>query len=36
MPLKNSEFWKSHGITTWGPVPVVFFRTTRGLKLLDA
>jgi membrane-associated protease RseP (regulator of RpoE activity) len=34
-PLKNSEFWKERGITTWGPIPVVFFRTSRGLKLLD-
>jgi membrane-associated protease RseP (regulator of RpoE activity) len=36
MPLHDSEKWKKRGITTWGPVPlIIFFRSTRGLGLLD-
>ena len=36
MPLRDSEKWKKRGITTWGPVPlIIFFRSTRGLGLLD-
>jgi membrane-associated protease RseP (regulator of RpoE activity) len=36
LPLQNSEAWRKRGITTWGPIPLaIFFRTTRGLNLLD-
>ncbi len=36
LPLQNSEAWRRKGITTWGPIPLaIFFRTTKGLKLLD-
>ncbi len=36
LPLQSSEAWRKRGITTWGPVPLaIFFRTTRGLNLLD-
>lgn len=36
LPLQNSEAWRKRGVTTWGPIPLaIFFRTTRGLKLLD-
>ncbi len=36
LPLQNSEAWRRRGITTWGPIPLaIFFRTTRGMKLLD-
>ena len=38
LPLKDSEKWRSRGVTVGGlqGIPlVVFLRTTRGLKLLD-
>ncbi|NPV61237.1 MAG: peptidase M50 [Methanotrichaceae archaeon] len=36
LPISKSEKWRKRGISTWGPIPVlIFFRTTRGLKLLD-
>jgi membrane-associated protease RseP (regulator of RpoE activity) len=36
LPLQNSEAWRKRGITTWGPIPLaIFFRTTKGLNLLD-
>jgi membrane-associated protease RseP (regulator of RpoE activity) len=36
LPLQNSDAWRRRGITTWGPIPLaIFFRTTKGLKLLD-
>jgi len=36
LPLQSSEEWRRRGITTWGPIPLaIFFRTTKGLKLLD-
>lgn len=36
LPLQNSEAWQRRGVTTWGPIPLaIFFRTTRGLRLLD-
>lgn len=36
LPLQNTERWRKRGITTWGPIPLaIFFRTTKGLKLLD-
>lgn len=36
LPMKNSENWRRHGVSTWGPIPLaIFFRTTRGLALLD-
>lgn len=36
LPLQNSEALRKRGITTWGPIPLaIFFRTTRGLTLLD-
>lgn len=38
LPLKDSEMWKGRGITTGSVlgIPVaIFFRTTRGLNLLD-
>jgi len=36
LPLHNSEVWRRRGVTTWGPIPLlIFFRTTRGLDLLD-
>jgi len=33
MGISRSEFMKSHGVTTWGPV--IFIRTMRGISLLD-
>ena len=36
LPLQNSEVWRRRGVTTWGPLPLlIFFRTTRGLDLLN-
>jgi membrane-associated protease RseP (regulator of RpoE activity) len=36
LPLQNSEAWRRRGVTTWGPIPLlIFFRTARGLNLLD-
>lgn len=36
LPMKNSENWRRHGVSTWGPIPLaIFLRTTRGLALLD-
>jgi membrane-associated protease RseP (regulator of RpoE activity) len=36
LPLQNSDSWRRRGVTTWGPIPLlIFFRTTRGLDLLN-
>ncbi len=36
LPVQNSEKWQQRGISVWGPIPLaIFFRTTRGLNLLD-
>ncbi|MDM7935102.1 MAG: PDZ domain-containing protein, partial [Methanothrix sp.] len=36
LSVQRSDWWRSRGVTVWGPVPVaLFLRTTRGLDLLD-
>ncbi|MCJ7443572.1 MAG: site-2 protease family protein [Methanotrichaceae archaeon] len=36
LPLRDSDTWKKRGISTWGTPPlIVFFRSTRGLGMLD-